>query len=185
MWRNSFARRGPRRAAWREKAITEVCKLTVKEAAALSFPRLQLSGGHLKIADRISGRDSNAVCSFLDEVGLDYLSLDRLTSTLSARRIAADPARNVARFRIIVGALYVLDETFHRPPSARHAEAHRYSQVASAIWGNTVLVVAARSGHHPSRGLHHRSRSRRGLNSAASFFFAGSLCGHARGAKIP
>jgi excinuclease ABC subunit A len=63
------------------KAITEVCKLSVKEARAF-FSTLQLSEGHLKIADRIL-EEIRTRLQFLDEVGLDYLTLDRLTSTLS------------------------------------------------------------------------------------------------------
>src|SRR6266568_133368 len=64
-----------------EKAITEVCKLTVKEARVF-FSALRLSEGHQKIADKIL-EEIRTRLQFLDEVGLDYLTLDRLTSTLS------------------------------------------------------------------------------------------------------
>ena len=56
------------------KPITEVSKLTVKEARAF-FSTLQLSEGHMSIADRIL-EEIRTRLQFLDEVGLDYLSLD-------------------------------------------------------------------------------------------------------------
>jgi len=89
------------------KAITEVCKLTVKQARTF-FSTLQLSEGHLKIADKIL-EEIRSRLQFLDEVGLDYLSLDRLTSTLSggeSQRIQL--ATSLGSH--LVGALYVLDE---------------------------------------------------------------------------
>jgi len=45
------------------KAITEVCKLTVKEARAF-FSTLELSEGPPENRGQNSGRDSNAGCSF-------------------------------------------------------------------------------------------------------------------------
>jgi excinuclease ABC subunit A len=60
------------------KSITEVCKLTVKEARAF-FSTLQLSEAQIKIADKIL-EEIRTRLQFLDEVGLDYLTLDRLTS---------------------------------------------------------------------------------------------------------
>ena len=57
---------------------------------------------------------------FLDEVGLDYLTLDRLTSTLSggeAQRIQL--ATSLGSH--LVGALYVLDEPSIGLAPARHA----------------------------------------------------------------
>src|SRR5947207_6141177 len=89
------------------KAITEVCKLSVKEARVF-FSTLQLSEEQLKIADRIL-EEIRTRLQFLDEVGLDYLTLDRLTSTLSggeSQRIQL--ATSLGSH--LVGALYVLDE---------------------------------------------------------------------------
>jgi len=89
------------------KAITEICKLSVKEARAF-FSSLQLSEGHQKIADRIL-EEIRTRLQFLDEVGLDYLTLNRLTSTLSggeSQRIQL--ATSLGSH--LVGALYVLDE---------------------------------------------------------------------------
>jgi excinuclease ABC subunit A len=119
------------------KAITEVCKLTVKEARAF-FSTLQLSEGHLKIADRIL-EEIRTRLQFLDEVGLDYLTLDRLTSTLSggeSQRIQL--ATSLGSH--LVGALYVLDE----PSIGLHPrDTQRLIDILKSLrdLGNTVLVV--------------------------------------------
>src|ERR1700674_4056106 len=119
------------------KAITGVCKLTVKEARAF-FSTLQLSEGHLKIADRIL-EEIRTRLQFLDEVGLDYLSLDRLTSTLSggeSQRIQL--ATSLGSH--LVGALYVLDE----PSIGLHPrDTQRLIDILKSLrdLGNTVLVV--------------------------------------------
>jgi excinuclease ABC subunit A len=119
------------------KAITDVCKLTVKEARAF-FSALQLSEGHLKIADRIL-EEIRTRLQFLDEVGLDYLTLDRLTSTLSggeSQRIQL--ATSLGSH--LVGALYVLDE----PSIGLHPrDTQRLIDILKSLrdLGNTVLVV--------------------------------------------
>jgi excinuclease ABC subunit A len=119
------------------KAITEVSKLTVKEARAF-FSTLQLSEGHLKIADRIL-EEIRTRLQFLDEVGLDYLTLDRLTSTLSggeSQRIQL--ATSLGSH--LVGALYVLDE----PSIGLHPrDTQRLIDILKSLrdLGNTVLVV--------------------------------------------
>ncbi|HKV63011.1 MAG TPA: excinuclease ABC subunit UvrA [Candidatus Acidoferrum sp.] len=119
------------------KAITEVCKLTVKEARTF-FSTLQLSEGHLKIADKIL-EEIRTRLQFLDEVGLDYLTLDRLTSTLSggeSQRIQL--ATSLGSH--LVGALYVLDE----PSIGLHPrDTQRLIDILKSLrdLGNTVLVV--------------------------------------------
>jgi len=118
-------------------SITEVCKYTVKEARAF-FSTLQLSGAQLKIADRIL-EEVRSRLQFLDEVGLDYLSLDRLTSTLSggeSQRIQL--ATSLGSH--LVGALYVLDE----PSIGLHPrDTQRLIDILKSLrdLGNTVLVV--------------------------------------------
>jgi len=119
------------------KAITEVCKLTVKEARVF-FSTLQLSEGHLRIADKIL-EEIRTRLQFLDEVGLDYLTLDRLTSTLSggeSQRIQL--ATSLGSH--LVGALYVLDE----PSIGLHPrDTQRLIDILKSLrdLGNTVLVV--------------------------------------------
>ena len=63
------------------RSITEVCQLTVKEARPF-FDSLKLSPAETVIADKVLEEIQQRL-RFLDEVGLDYLTLDRLTSTLS------------------------------------------------------------------------------------------------------
>ena len=119
------------------KPITEVCKLTVKEARAF-FSTLQLSEGHMRIADRIL-EEIRTRLQFLDDVGLDYLTLDRLTSTLSggeSQRIQL--ATSLGSH--LVGALYVLDE----PSIGLHPrDTERLIAILKSLrdLGNTVLVV--------------------------------------------
>jgi excinuclease ABC subunit A len=119
------------------KSITEVCKFTVKEARVF-FSTLQLSHAQLKIADKIL-EEVRTRLQFLDEVGLDYLSLDRLTSTLSggeSQRIQL--ATSLGSH--LVGALYVLDE----PSIGLHPrDTQRLIDILKSLrdLGNTVLVV--------------------------------------------
>src|SRR5215469_4634476 len=119
------------------KSITDVSKLTVKEARGF-FSGLQLSEAQLKIADRIL-EEIRTRLQFLDEVGLDYLTLDRLTSTLSggeSQRIQL--ATSLGSH--LVGALYVLDE----PSIGLHPrDTQRLIDILKSLrdLGNTVLVV--------------------------------------------
>ncbi len=119
------------------KSITEICALTVKEARTF-FGGLQLSEAQTKIADKIF-EEVRSRLQFLDEVGLDYLSLDRLTSTLSggeSQRIQL--ATSLGSH--LVGALYVLDE----PSIGLHPrDTQRLIDILKSLrdLGNTVLVV--------------------------------------------
>ena len=119
------------------KSITDLCKLTVKEARVF-FGNLQLTESQAKIADKIL-EEIRSRLQFLDEVGLDYLTLDRLTSTLSggeSQRIQL--ATSLGSH--LVGALYVLDE----PSIGLHPrDTHRLIEILRSLrdLGNTVLVV--------------------------------------------
>jgi excinuclease ABC subunit A len=120
-----------------QRTITEICKLTVKEARVF-FAELKLSEEQSKVADRIL-EEIRSRLQFLDEVGLDYLSLDRLTSTLSggeSQRIQL--ATSLGSH--LVGALYVLDE----PSIGLHPrDTKRLIDILKSLrdLGNTVLVV--------------------------------------------
>jgi len=119
------------------KPITEVCKLTVKEARVF-FSTLQLTEMQKAVADKIF-EEVRSRLQFLDEVGLDYLALDRLTSTLSggeSQRIQL--ATSLGSH--LVGALYVLDE----PSIGLHPrDTQRLIDILKSLrdLGNTVLVV--------------------------------------------
>jgi excinuclease ABC subunit A len=119
------------------RKLPEVCSLSIKEAAAF-FDQLQLSTEQAAIADRVL-HEIRRRLRFLLDVGLDYLTLDRLGSTLSggeAQRIQL--ATNLGSS--LVGALYVLDE----PSIGLHARdngrlIHLLQNLRDI--GNTVLVV--------------------------------------------
>src|SRR5256714_9930071 len=119
------------------KSITEICKFTVKEARAF-FSTLQLTEAQSKVADKIL-EEVRSRLQFLDEVGLDYLSLERLTSTLSggeSQRIQL--ATSLGSH--LVGAMYVLDE----PSIGLHPrDTQRLIDILKSLrdLGNTVLVV--------------------------------------------
>jgi excinuclease ABC subunit A len=119
------------------RSITAVCQMTVKEARPF-FAGLQLSPGETVIADKVLEEIQQRL-RFLDEVGLDYLTLDRLTSTLSggeAQRIQL--ATSLGSH--LVGALYVLDE----PSIGLHPrDTNRLIEILKGLrdLGNTLLVV--------------------------------------------
>ncbi len=69
------------------KSITEVCAMTVAQARQF-MNSLELGEEQAAIADKILEEIRQRLL-FLDEVGLDYLSLDRLSSTLFGRRRSA------------------------------------------------------------------------------------------------
>jgi len=119
------------------QTIDTVCGLTVGAAVAF-FDSLTLTRTEQTVADRVVGEITRRL-SFLRDVGLDYLTLDRLSSTLSggeAQRINLASALGSA----LVGTLYVLDE----PSIGLHP---RDNQRLIAILrqlrdqGNTVVVV--------------------------------------------
>ncbi len=119
------------------KPITEVCAMTVTQARAF-LDSLELSEAQAKIAVKIL-EEIRQRLRFLDEVGLDYLTLDRLTSTLAggeAQRIQL--ATSLGSH--LVGALYVLDE----PSIGLHPrDTHRLIDILKGLrdLGNTILVV--------------------------------------------
>jgi excinuclease ABC subunit A len=119
------------------QTIDAVSALTVHEATDF-FATLQLTEKETAIAEKVL-KEIQRRLSFLRDVGLDYLTLDRLSSTLSggeAQRINLATSLGSA----LVGALYVLDE----PSIGLHS---RDNQRLIAILrqlrdqGNTVLVV--------------------------------------------
>ena len=102
------------------------------------FDELLLTPAQETIAGKVLEEIRNRL-RFLDEVGLSYLTLDRLTSTLSggeAQRIQLATSLGSR----LVGALYVLDE----PSIGLHArDNHRLIEILKDLreLGNTILVV--------------------------------------------
>ena len=118
-------------------SIHELCSLSITRAAA-EVEALDLTERDHLIADRVL-REVRARLTFLLDVGLDYLSLARGTSTLSggeAQRIRL--ASQIGSG--LVGVLYVLDE----PSIGLHQRDNRRlldTLVRLRDLGNTVIVV--------------------------------------------
>jgi excinuclease ABC subunit A len=119
------------------QTIDQVSALTVREAQA-TFGRLELTEKESAIAEKVL-KEIRRRLSFLSDVGLDYLTLDRLSSTLSggeAQRINLATSLGAA----LVGTLYVLDE----PSIGLHSRDNlRLIAILRQLrdQGNTVLVV--------------------------------------------
>ena len=117
--------------------IDAVCRLTISRASRF-FDDLELTEKETAIAERI-GTEIRRRLSFLRDVGLGYLTLDRLSSTLSggeAQRINLATSLGSA----LVGTLYVLDE----PSIGLHPRDNkRLLRILQKLrdQGNTVLVV--------------------------------------------
>ncbi len=120
-----------------DRTIDQVAALTVREAQQF-FATLALSPKETAIAEKIL-KEIRRRLSFLRDVGLDYLTLDRLSSTLSggeAQRINLATSLGSA----LVGTLYVLDE----PSIGLHSRDNlRLIDILRQLrdQGNTVLVV--------------------------------------------
>jgi excinuclease ABC subunit A len=119
------------------RTIDKVSALTVQQAQTF-FTDLQLTDKEQAIAEKVL-KEIQRRLSFLSDVGLDYLTLDRLSSTLSggeAQRINLATSLGSA----LVGTLYVLDE----PSIGLHSRDNlRLIAILRQLrdQGNTVLVV--------------------------------------------
>ncbi len=119
------------------KRITEVTRLSIREAAAF-VGGLALSPSQEAIAGKILQEIAHRL-DLLLRVGLDYLSLDRLSSSLSggeSQRIQLATSLGST----LVGALYVLDE----PSIGLHPrDSRRLVDILQGLKtiGNTVVVV--------------------------------------------
>ena len=119
------------------RTVDEVCAFTVGEAAGF-FDSVTLTESEQTVADRVV-QEIRRRLSFLRNVGLEYLTIDRLSSTLSGgevQRINLATALGSA----LVGTLYVLDE----PSIGLHPrDNERLIAILQQLrdQGNTVLVV--------------------------------------------
>ncbi|NLG11486.1 MAG: excinuclease ABC subunit UvrA [Elusimicrobia bacterium] len=90
-----------------KKSITDIVIMSIKEAKRF-FNTIKLSEGEKLIAKQIL-KEITSRLVFMEEVGLDYLTLDRMTHTLSGGEIE----RTKLATQIgsgLVGVLYILDE---------------------------------------------------------------------------
>jgi len=119
------------------RAIYEISRLPLHQTAEF-FAALKLTGSKQQIAERIVWEIRNRV-GFLNNVGLDYLSLDRSAETLSggeAQRIRL--ASQIGSG--LTGVMYVLDEPsigLHQRDNDRLLETLKHLRDL----GNSVLVV--------------------------------------------
>ncbi len=119
------------------QTIDRVSSLTVRDAQQF-FATLQLTEKETAIAEKVL-KEITRRLSFLSDVGLNYLTLDRLSSTLSggeAQRINLATSLGSA----LVGTLYVLDE----PSIGLHSrDNQRLIDILRQLrdQGNTVIVV--------------------------------------------
>ena len=119
------------------ETIDKVCQLTVQRALGF-FDELDLSPSDAEVAAKVLDEIRRRL-SFLSDVGLDYLTLDRLSSSLSggeSQRINLATSLGSS----LVGTLYVLDE----PSIGLHPRDNlRLIDILHKLrdQGNTVLVV--------------------------------------------
>lgn len=120
-----------------DKSIIDVCEMSSKEGLEF-FKKLKFKGAQAEIANPIL-KEICARLNFLVSVGLDYLTLDRATSTLSGGesqriRLATQIGSG------LVGVLYILDEPsigLHQRDNDRLIAQLKHLRDL----GNTVLVV--------------------------------------------
>lgn len=119
------------------KTITEIVRMSVSELIPW-FEALQLSEHDTQIAKRLLTEIRNRL-HFLEEVGLSYLTLDRLSNSLSggeSQRINLATSLGSA----LVGSMYILDE----PSIGLHSrDTDQLIHVLRELrdQGNTVIVV--------------------------------------------
>ena len=119
------------------RCLTDLVDLPIDELSAF-FARLQLNDHDEQVAKRLLVEIRSRL-TFLQEVGLGYLTLNRLSNTLSggeSQRINLATSLGSA----LVGSLYILDEPsigLHARDTARLIAVLRKLQAL----GNTVVVV--------------------------------------------
>jgi excinuclease ABC subunit A len=119
------------------KSITDVCRMSIREAYGF-FNALRFTPFQAAVAEKVL-EEIRSRLKYLYKVGLEYLTLDRLASTLSGGesqriQLATSLGSN------LVGALYVLDE----PSIGLHArDTGRLIEILKNLrdLGNTILVV--------------------------------------------
>jgi len=118
-------------------SIMDVCRMSVAEVKKF-FENIQLTPRQQMIAGQIL-KEIISRTGFLEEVGLDYLTLDRMTHTLSGGE--AERIRLATQIGSgLVGVLYILDE-----PSIGLHPRDNYRLITTlkhlSSLGNTVIVI--------------------------------------------
>jgi excinuclease ABC subunit A len=120
-----------------EKTIADVVRLNIAQAYEF-FQSLELTSEESAIADKILVEIRQRL-KFLNDVGLEYLTLDRLSSTLSGGEAQRIQLATCLGSRL-VGACYVLDE----PSIGLHSrDTGRLIRILEELrdLGNTIVVV--------------------------------------------
>lgn len=119
------------------KSIMEICKMSVTKAKEF-FENLKLTEKEKIIAKQIL-KEILSRLNFLQEVGLDYLTLDRMTHTLSGGE--AERIRLATQIGSgLVGVLYILDEPtigLHQRDNLKLINTLKHLRDV----GNTVVVI--------------------------------------------
>jgi len=130
-------RRSARRVFIQGKTMPDLIRMTIAEAYAW-FDALQVSETQFAIAEMVL-KELHSRLRMLVEIGLEYITLDRMAHTLSggeSQRITLATSLGSS----LVGTLYVLDE-----PSIglHHRDTWRLMQLLKRLrsLGNTVVVV--------------------------------------------
>jgi excinuclease ABC subunit A len=120
-----------------DKSIIDLVLMPIDEALRF-FQQIKLADHEAKLASRLL-KEITSRLEFMDQVGLGYLTLNRLTSSLSGgefQRIKLATSLGSA----LVGSMYILDE----PSIGLHPrDTDRLIEVLKALkaLGNTVIVV--------------------------------------------
>ncbi len=120
-----------------DKTLADLSRMNIAEAGEF-FDSLQLSPEETAIAERILVEIRQRL-KFLNDVGLEYLTLDRLSATLSGGEAQRIQLATCLGSRL-VGACYVLDE----PSIGLHSrDTGRLIGILKELrdLGNTILVV--------------------------------------------
>jgi excinuclease ABC subunit A len=119
------------------QTIADIARLNIEQAYEF-FQSLELAPEESAIADKILVEIRQRL-KFLNDVGLDYLTLDRLSSTLSGGEAQRIQLATCLGSRL-VGACYVLDE----PSIGLHSrDTGRLIRILEELrdLGNTIVVV--------------------------------------------
>ena len=119
------------------KTIADVARMNIAEAREF-FLSLALAPEQAAVADKVMVEVRQRL-KFLNDVGLDYLTLDRLSATLSGGEAQRITLATCLGSRL-VGACYVLDE----PSIGLHSrDTGRLIRILEELreLGNTILVV--------------------------------------------
>ena len=130
-------RKSARRVFVAGKILPEIIRMTIADAYSW-FDALRVSESQFKIAEMVL-KEIHSRLRMLVEIGLEYITLDRMAHTLSggeSQRITLATSLGSS----LVGTLYVLDE-----PSIglHHRDTWRLMQLLKRLrsLGNTVVVV--------------------------------------------